>query len=310
MSLGGRFIAICNWPGLQRVVAPAVVGHDAEDELVEQGRLGAEGGRPPGVGRVLRQVELAAHGVAGKLEWTGADRVAAEPGRAVLLQRGRRRDAEVARRLLVQKARVGRGEADLDRVGVDDLGLFVWAEGAEAALGLGGRVDDVVVGGLDRRRVELRAVVEGDVLAQLEGVDRRVRRHRVALGEAGDELAAAVAGGQPPDERVEHGHAHQQGQGQPGSAGVERSGGEAMPMVRVPPDLADRSPRACRRCCRCRRPRGRGRQRPRRRCRIADVSKRYWRDWSVIGRLLHRPGAGCRAVTIIRFVCCIRSWAT
>jgi len=174
MSLGRQVHRDLQLTRLQRVVPAAVVGHDAKDELVELGRAVAQHGWRPVVVRVLDQIEPIAGRVAVEHERPAANGVVAKARGAVLLQGRGRCDAEVAGRLLVQEPGVWSREADLNRIGVNDLGLFVRAESAQSAFGFRGRVDDVVIRGLDGGGVEFGAVVERDVLAQLEGVDRGV----------------------------------------------------------------------------------------------------------------------------------------
>ena len=72
--------------------------------------------------------------------------------------------------------------------------------GLSADLGLGVGIDDAVEGVLHRLGVERRAVVEGHIVAQLEGVFRRIVVHRPLGGQAGHKDARLTL----PDQRIRH----------------------------------------------------------------------------------------------------------
>ena len=83
-------------------------------------------------------------------------------------------------------------EVDLDGVVVDDRGAGVGPEHGQRSARLRGGVDDVVEGGLDRRGVERRPVLELDALAQLQPPRLAVGRGRPLRDQAGVELALVV----------------------------------------------------------------------------------------------------------------------
>ena len=152
--------------------------------------------RPPLVVRVALQDEGRVVGPALHLERAGGDRVHGELV-AQRLDGGHRGRRQVVLADVAEERDVRLLEDGPDRVLVHHLGLVVRAEPADLER-LGGRIDHPVVGRLDGRRVERRAVVELDVLAQVEGVDLAVRRDLPLLGQARHELAALRL----PDQRI------------------------------------------------------------------------------------------------------------
>ena len=120
----------------------------------------------------------------------------------VLLRRGRRRDHEAhpVGREHVEQEGVGLLEPDLDRVGVERLDrVHRLVEGPHARPG--GRVHDPVDAELHRGGVDGGAVVEDDVLSELERVEETIggdlpglrgARHELAVGGDAQEAAADV----------------------------------------------------------------------------------------------------------------------
>ena len=110
------------WKAVNRVAAS---GRKRKIDLIEQRRALVRGkfGRPVVV-RVALQDDLGLRVPLHKAERPGAHRVAAVV-RAILLQRGRRRDAEPLAGGIAQEGRIGRGELHDGRVVVHHLGLRV-----------------------------------------------------------------------------------------------------------------------------------------------------------------------------------------
>jgi hypothetical protein len=141
------------------------------------------------------------------------------PTGAELLHRGRAHDGRRAGRedgqeggaRLLEDELDGRGIDDLDRLDVaeEEVRERILAQLVERVL----RVDLPLDGELHRLRVERRAVVEGDVLPELERVAQAVLRYRPGLGQPRHHLRALVGEGHqrlddaPADPvRVEVGH--------------------------------------------------------------------------------------------------------
>jgi len=116
-----------------------------------------------------------------------------------LLQRPGRDLTGVRRGEEVEEERVRLLQRELDGVRPGHLGRLELGELDRGDRRVVAGLDELVEVRLDRVRVEPLAVVEGDVVAQLEGVDAAVRGHLPRLGQPGDELAVGV----PRDERVE-----------------------------------------------------------------------------------------------------------
>ena len=145
---------------------------------------------------------LAAHALH-EAEGPGAGRVLGDALVAVLLERGRadeHRGAAAALDELAEEVAVGLAQDDLHGALVGGL-HFLEELPDPRGVGVGARVElrrvlgraavDVV---LHRRRVEVRAVVELDALAELEGVGQRVLGDVPRGRELGDELRVGHVG--------------------------------------------------------------------------------------------------------------------
>ncbi len=167
----GRLAGDENLAGLVRSQARGGFGEEAEDHLFDQRRPLMRGKfRRPVVIRVALQHDLRLCAPLHKTEWPGADRVAPVI-RAVLLQRGGRRNAQPLAGSVAQEGGVGCGKLHDRRVVVQHFGFDVLMidEQCLTARFEHSVTHDVVERRLDRSGGEGRAVVEGDILAQGEG---------------------------------------------------------------------------------------------------------------------------------------------
>ena len=140
------------------------------------------GGWRPVVIRVAYQFDLAL-----AVPFDDLERAAAHRAFTVLVtgaQQCRRRfNAQKALGQHLQKRGIRCGQMHHCRVVIEHLGAAVLADITTGGTGLGFRIGHVVQVGLDRCRVERRAVGEVHVIAQMEGVHQAVGRHLPALGQ-------------------------------------------------------------------------------------------------------------------------------
>src|SRR5262249_10488097 len=104
---------------------------------------------------------------------------------------------------VAEERRKGRAEGELHRVLVDDGNLLQGPQPGDVGRRVRG-IDDAVEVELDGVGVERRAVVEGEALAEVEGVLQSVRGDVPTLGQHALDVLVRTDGGQRVVDAVEH----------------------------------------------------------------------------------------------------------
>ena len=192
MGFGRQRLDHINLPGLQRGEAHGRLLNELPDNALQPRRaLMPGGGWRPVVIRVAHQFDLALPVPADDLE-----RPAAHWAFAVFIagteQRGGRLYAQKTLGQDFQKRRVRGGQVHHRRMVIEHIGAAVLADITARRARLGFRVGHVIEVGLDRRRVERRAVGEVHVIAQMEGVRQAIGRDLPTFRQPGPDLALVI----------------------------------------------------------------------------------------------------------------------
>ena len=201
------------------------VGDDAPDHAVDLGGRVLEDGRAPVVAVVLLEHEFLPGGPGDPAEWAGAvealdAEIGAELFDAVFVDDREEEQAELEGQFVE-----GGGEFVFDGEGVGRADVLDGA-GAPADGGVGGGVDEALDGVDDVVGGHLAAAAEGDVVAEVEGVELAVGADVPGFGEAGaDGFHVPIEGGE--------------GVGEEGEAFAGGAGGGAGRVVIVAVDGAE-----------------------------------------------------------------------